>query len=126
MRDLVLLISRHLADGAPAGLLGQWLKYRVVAKATIASRRVRDSALERAFGLLNNFAILHEHEDALIASGPLVRWQAIELVQELLVVVLVRGVLARVASGVDARSAVERVDLDSRVISERREARLPP
>ena len=51
--------------------------------------------------------------------------RAVQLSEQLLQICAVGGVLARIARGIDAGSPVERIDLDARIVRERRQSREP-
>jgi len=130
MRDPGLVGRRLLAERPATDRLPDRLEDRVVAEAAPAARPFADPATKRAprlgrdrqatsiAGMLGQ----DKNQDAHVAGAPGGRRQAGQGVQQLGVVLEVGRVLARIAPGPDAGGAVERVDLDPRVVGDRREA----
>jgi hypothetical protein len=128
MRDGVLLGGAVLPERPAAGTLPRRLEQRVVAEAAAPARLERDPPARRpAAGpdvQTGGCTRLRqgEGEGAHVASAPPRHRHLRELAEQLRVVLLVGRVRARVAPGADAGQATERLDLDARVIGERRQA----
>jgi hypothetical protein len=131
MRDGVLVGGAVLPERPAARTLPCRLEQRVVAEAAAPARFERDPSARRPaagpnFQSAGRARIGQgEREDAHVASAPPRHGHVRELAQQLCVVLVVGGVRARVASRADARQAAERLDLDARVVGERRQAGRP-
>jgi hypothetical protein len=128
----MLLLGRELAECTAARRLHRGLEDRVVAEAAGTLRDDRDPTAARPapHDDLEGTAIAdrggaRQGEDADVPGEAALRRQPGELLQQLRVVLLVRGARTRVAAGPNARSPIERLDLQARIVGERRQARRP-
>jgi hypothetical protein len=107
-------ISRRLAEVRH--------EHCVVSKATFASLRLRDVPLADAFGPhLRTIGIRHERNGA-ESCCTLRDCNTLQLAQQLASIVGVRGIGTSKSRGVHARSATECVNLQPRVVGNRRQA----
>lgn len=128
----MLLLRRELAERATARGLDRRFEHWVIAKAGPPPRSEGDATAARAapHDDLEWTAIARRRrtgqgEDAYVPGESSLGRQPGKLPQELCVVLLVGRVRTRVAACSNARRPVERIDLQARVVGERRQARCP-
>ena len=118
----VLLVLGRLGHApCPSEYVGQ--EQRIVAEAARARFRECDAPLDRARCARLLAVFVDKDERAQKTRGALLRGNAFELAQELGVVGRIVAVDARIARGVHARRAAERIHRKPRIVRQGREAR---
>src|SRR5439155_18651688 len=119
--DPVLLLRRELCHGQRRTIaLLHRDEDRVVAEAARATRLQHQQAFTRALGPPLGAARPGAGRNALVPRGATLRRDVADALDEQLEVLLLRGAGAGEPGGAWTGSAAERVDLDARVVGERR------
>jgi hypothetical protein len=129
VRDRVLLFHAVLPECSATWSLTGRLEERVVAEAAGAAQLAGDTPASRSASQHEPHATGRrwirepEGEDAHVARAAPIHGHAGQLAQQLRVVVRVRGVGPGVSAGPHPGRTVERLDLDARIVRERRQPR---